>query len=104
MKLRFAGWDARWDEWHKLDEDRIRLLVQPPKAAGAGKGRKAIGAAGIGKGLRGVKRKNWAGHGGGEGLKPKTAHKKAKVDPEVQKKFQCIAAQHALKGMKCVRY
>ena len=57
VKLRFAGWDARWDEWHKLDEDRIRLLVQPPKAAGAGKGRKAIGAVGIGKGLRGVKRK-----------------------------------------------
>ena len=94
MKLRFAGWDARWDEWHKLDEDRIRLLVQPPKAAGAGKGRKAIGAVGIGKGLRGVKRKVWAGHGGSDVSKPNKPLNKAKVDPEVQKKIAAVLEKH----------
>ena len=98
VKLRFAGWDARWDEWHKLDEDRIRLLVQPPKAAGAGKGRKAIGAVGIGKGLRGVKRKVWAGHGGSDVSKPNKPLNKAKVDPEVQKKIAAVLEKKAKKA------
>ena len=102
VKLRFAGWDARWDEWHKLDEDRIRLLVQPPKAAGAGKGRKAIGAVGIGKGLRGVKRKVWAGHGGSDVSKPNKPLNKAKVDPEVQKKIAAVLEKKAKKAKKLI--
>ena len=72
--------------------------MQPPKAAGAGKGRKAIGAVGIGKGLRGVKRKVWAGHGGSDVSKPNKPLNKAKVDPEVQKKIAAVLEKKAKKA------
>lgn len=85
VKLRFVGWTARWDEWVRLDSQKVRRIQMLPEAKATEPKLAAPASASAGQGLAGAKR---AAPSTGASLPVQKPQKQQKVEPQKQQKQQ----------------
>jgi hypothetical protein len=89
VKLRYAGWGKKWDEWAKIDSGKVRRLfvpAMPPKPKKANAGEEGAHAEGAGK-AGGKKQESAAKAEGAKAAasKPKKAESATKAPPKPKK-------------------